>query len=176
MAEMTLQQNGQDGNGSSHMPWIDCGNGKKLRERPMAEKWTQKMVAEQLEEAVTTLQRLPMPGSKPAGYGTSWPPVIREFCEAYGWNEAEFRTPHPLPEAITRMDNSLEWLRWLAPEEIKLVWLRAERRPWKEIARHFGVGRTTAWSRWMAVLLQIATTLNAHKNNLNEKKVFEQRV
>ncbi len=142
----------------------------------MAEKWTPKMVAEQLEEAVSTLQRLPMNGLKPSKHKTSWPTVIHEFCEAYGWNEAEFRSSPPTPDAITRMDHSLEWLRWLAPEEIKLIWLRAERRQWKDIARRLGVCRTTAWSRWMAILLQIATLLNARINDASGKKMFKHNV
>ena len=38
-----------------------------------------------------------------------------------------------MPEAIDRMDEALDWLMWLEPEERRLVWLRAEGLPWKRI-------------------------------------------
>ncbi len=122
-------------------------------------KWTQKMVAARMEEAASILRRLP--GERPAGYVSSWPTVIHEAMEAYGWNDVELRPGPPPADAITRMDESLEWLRWIAIEDVRLVWLRAEQKPWKELARLFGACRTTIWSRWMAALLEIATHLNA---------------
>ncbi|MBF0108737.1 MAG: hypothetical protein HQL76_06140 [Magnetococcales bacterium] len=135
-------------------------------------KWTPKLVADRLEEAASTLRRLPVTGMKPREHGNSWPTVIHDAMEAYGWNDAELRPGPPPADAITRMDECLEWLRWVAPEEIRLVWLRAERMPWKEIMRRFGVCRTTVWSRWMAALLQIATHLNAGSG----KKMFKHGV
>ena len=65
------------------------------------------------------------------------------------------------PEAIDRMDEALGWLMWLDPEERRLVWLRAEGMPWKRITLRLGIGRTTAWQRWMTALLKIAVRLNA---------------
>jgi Domain of unknown function (DUF6362) len=67
----------------------------------------------------------------------------------------------PAPEAIDRMDEALGWLRWLEPEERRLVWLRAEGVPWKRITHWLGIGRTTAWQRWTTALLKIAIRLNA---------------
>lgn len=121
-------------------------------------KWTQKMVAARLEEAAEVMKRLP--AVKPKGYTVSWPTIIQEFWESYGWNDVEVRLGPPPADAISRMDETLKWLHWLDPEETKLVWLRAERVQWKVLMRRFGGCRTTVWSRWMAALLQISTRLN----------------
>ncbi|MBF0629296.1 MAG: hypothetical protein HQL91_13855 [Magnetococcales bacterium] len=127
----------------------------------MVEKWTPKMVTERLEEAASTLRRLPPVG--PKGLYSFWPDIIHDAMEAYGWNQALLRLGPPPAEAITRMDETLQWLRWLESKQVRLVWLRAERTPWKEIMRALGVGRTTAWTLWMASLMQIASHLNEGK-------------
>ena len=52
------------------------------------------------------------------------------------------------------MDEALEWLAWLDPEERRLVWLRAEGLPWKRITHRLAIGRTTAWQHWTVALLK----------------------
>ena len=128
----------------------------------MAEKrkWDGKMVAARLEEAAETMKRLPATGLKPSSYISSWPPILREFWEAYGWNDLKIRLGPPPSEAIDRMDESLEWLRWLEPDQVRLVWLHAERVPRKLIMARIGVSRATAWRMWAAALVVIATRLN----------------
>lgn len=121
--------------------------------------WTPKVVAERVEEAADTLRRLP--AVKVQGYFSTWPEVVRDFWDAYGWHDAEVRPGPPLPRAIDRMDETLCWLRWLDPDETRLVWLRAEGVRWKLICARFGVGRTTAWHRWESALAKIAIRLNA---------------
>ncbi len=124
-------------------------------------KWTPKLVAARLEEAAEVMKRLPM--SSPRQCQSSWPPIVQQFWEAYGWNDAEVRLGPPLPDAISRMDEALQWLRWLDQEETKLVWLRAERVQWKVLMRRFGGCRTTIWSRWTSALLQISTRLKSQE-------------
>lgn len=138
--------------------------------KSMDVKWTPKLVADRLEEAASTLRRLP--SVAPRGQYSFWPDIIHDANDAYGWNDAELRLGLPSAEEITRMDECLEWLYWVTPNELRLVWLRAERAPWKKIMRRFGVCRTTVWSRWTAVLLQIATHLNAGSG----KKMFKHRI
>ncbi|MBF0178334.1 MAG: helix-turn-helix domain-containing protein [Magnetococcales bacterium] len=134
-------------------------------------KWTPKMVADQLEEAASTLYRLPE--VRPAGYGSGWPQVIHDAMDVSDWEEPPLVRPGPpTADAIARMDESLEWLRWLGRDDVRLLWLRAERRPWKEISRAMGTCRTTVWTRWKEALLQIAVRLNI----ASEKKMFERRV
>ncbi len=125
--------------------------------------WTPKLVAAYLEEAADTLKRLPE--KRIQGYFSAWPPIVRDFWEAYGWDEAEARPGPPSARAIDRMDKTLDWLRWLERDEAKLVWERAGGRPWKYIAHDFQIDRTTAWRRWTYALITIATKLNRLKRH-----------
>jgi hypothetical protein len=118
----------------------------------IVQRWDQEAVAGRLEEAVDVLARLP--DEQVRGLYDLWPRLVGEPCKFA-------RPAAAAPEAIDRMDEALAWLCWLAPEERRLVWLRAEGLPWKWITRRLGVGRTTAWQRWTIALLKIATRLNA---------------
>ncbi len=119
--------------------------------------WTPEIVAERLEEAADTLRRLPP--VRVRGHASSWPEVVRDVREAYGWDEARPRLGPPSPAAIDAMDEALRWLAWLEPDEARLVWLRAEGVRWKLICYRFGVGRSTAWRRWVCALVKIAARL-----------------
>ena len=115
--------------------------------------WTPRLIADRLAEAVEVLAQLPE--SRPRGYFSLWPLAPDNA------HRDRAQLPSPLPEAIDRLDEALGWLCWLEPEERMLVWLRAERLPWKWITRRLGIGRTTAWQRWTIALLKIATRLDA---------------
>jgi hypothetical protein len=114
--------------------------------------WRCSQVAERLAEAADVLSRLPE--ERIRGFYDLWPRMVCAPC-------AGARPAAPAPEAIDRMDEALGWLAWLDADERQLVWLRAERLPWKRISHRFGIGRTTAWQRWTVALLKIATRLNA---------------
>jgi hypothetical protein len=131
-------------------------------------RWTAKAVADRLEEAARTLRRLPP--VKVRGYISTWPPTIRDFWEAFGWNAVEVRLGPPAPDAIDRMDESLAWLHVLEPDEVRLVWLRAEGVRWKSIAHRFGMDRSTAWRHWSCALIKIA----AHPNSTRATKTLQQ--
>jgi len=45
------------------------------------------------------------------------------------------------------MLETMRWVLWLEEEERHLVWIRAERRRWRDICERFGCDRTTAWRR-----------------------------
>jgi flavin-binding protein dodecin len=129
---------------------------------------TPKAVADSLEEAAQTLHRLPP--VRVQGYFTTWPPIIREFWEAFGRHAAEVRLGPPTPDAIDRMDEALQWLHWLELNEVRLVWLRAEGARWKSIAYRFGMDRSTAWRHWSCALIKIA----AHLNGMSATKASQQ--
>jgi Domain of unknown function (DUF6362) len=128
------------------------------------QRWDNEAVAKRLEEAADVLARLP--AERVRGLYDLWPRLLGEPC----------RQPRPAaaaPEAIDRMDEALGWLLWLEPEERRLVWLRAGGVPWKRITHWLGIGRTTAWQRRTAALLQIAVRLNAaaEQNRPNIKRL-----
>ena len=54
-------------------------------------------------------------------------------------------------------------LRWLKPDETKLVWARAEGTPWKQICWRFGIARATAHRRWRYALSLIVYRLNGKR-------------
>ncbi|MBF0116608.1 MAG: hypothetical protein HQM04_16390 [Magnetococcales bacterium] len=127
-------------------------------------KWTAKMVAVQMEEAVRTLRSLRISGLKPRGYVSSWPEVVPGPDEALGRADDEFRAGPPTPEAITRMDEALQWLCWLEPDQARLVWMHAEGVPRKTICVKVGMSRAKAWRSWAAALMTIASAVNiGHK-------------
>ena len=69
------------------------------------------------ELAALTLRRLPdPPGSGPRGYGSSWPEYVRDARHAYGYHEARMRVV-PSPAEIARMEDCLDWLRLVGPED-----------------------------------------------------------
>ena len=131
-------------------------------------RWTAKAVADRFEEAAQTLRRLP--AVKVHGYIGTWPTIIRDFFEAFGWHATEVRLGPPTPAAIDRMDEALRWLLCLERDEVRLVWIRAEGVRWKSIAHRFGMDRSTAWRHWSCALIKIA----AHLNGMHATKTSQQ--
>ncbi len=129
--------------------------------------WTPKLVEVTLAEAADTLRRLPE--QRVRGYFNTWPDILRDGWEAYGWSEARTRPGPPPARAIDEMDRTLLWLRWLEPADQKLVWARASGRPWKAIAIEHGIDRTTGWRRWTYALVTIAARLNSKAPPPNDK-------
>ena len=119
-------------------------------------KLTASEIADRMEDAARTLRRLPdPPGSGPKGYGRSWPEYVQEAKHAYGYHEAHMRV-RPSPRDIAQMEECFDWLRLVAPEDARIVWMRAEGRRWREVCIEAGCVRQTAWRRWVAALATIA--------------------
>lgn len=124
----------------------------------MADPWTPKLVEARIEEAADTLRRLPEERVRTTR--STWPPIIRDFWEMYGVEPARLRLGPPSAAAIDRMDQTLEWLRWLEADDARIVWLRACDVRWKVICWRMGCDRPTLWRRWVAALVLIAGRLN----------------
>jgi hypothetical protein len=121
--------------------------------------WTGEAVADHFEEAVRTLRKLPP--VRVTGYFNAWPEVLRSAKEIAAMEPEPMRV-RPGADAITRLEQTFDWMLWITVEERKLIWLRAARVPWKAITFEFGCDRTTAWRRWTLALTKIASRLNAH--------------
>lgn len=135
----------------------------------MAE-WTREKVEDRLTEAADVLRRLPE--QRIQGYFSTWPQIVHEFSDLVGQEAPQLRRPPPLPDAISRMEESLPWLAWLEPEDGKLVWARAERTPWKPICWRFGISRATAHRRWEYGLSLIAWRLNGKRPSAKRSQRF----
>ena len=115
-------------------------------------------VEERLRSAASTLRRLP--DAKVQGYFSTWPAIIREPMEILQMQPEPMRI-RPSMEDINEMEEVLFiWLKFLEPEERRLVWLRAERVRWKLICWRFGVGRTKAWEMYRTALARIGAKLD----------------
>lgn len=124
--------------------------------------YTARMIEDRMEEAALTLRRLPNPaGSGPKGFGQSWPEYVRDAKHAYGYHEVRIRVV-PSAAEIQRMDECIDWLRFVKPDDARIVWLRAEGWRWRQVCIQAGCVRQTAWRRWVAALQAIANHLN-HK-------------
>ena len=123
--------------------------------------WTIELVEERLVEAADVMRRLP-PVRVP-GYFSTWPRALVEFSDLVGQQPEPMRLPPPSPAAITRMEEALLWLRWLEVDDAKLVWERADRRPWKAICWQFGIARATADRRYRHGLSVMAWRLNGRR-------------
>lgn len=73
------------------------------------------------------------------------------------------RRPRPGPRQITEADEALQWLRWLEPADTRLLWLRADRKPWKLICWEIGIRRATANRRWQYGIAVIVCRMNGRR-------------
>ena len=106
--------------------------------------WTADCVADHFEEAFRTLRKLPP--VKAQGYFNTWPDIVRTSREIAAMEPQPMRV-WPSAAAITRLEQTFDWVLWIEEAERKLVWSRAARVPWKQISGELGCDRTTAWRR-----------------------------
>lgn len=124
--------------------------------------WTEKMVMAYLEEAAAIHRRLPP--VKVQGYMNLWPETLKSDWERF-YDAANTRTrPGPvMPHEVTYHELIMAWLRWLDPYSQKIVWMRANRIPWKVIEGELDRHRATLWRDTTQALCQIAGRLNGQK-------------
>ncbi len=124
-------------------------------------RWTPEMVEERLVEAADVLKRLPSP--RVQGFYSLWPAMAPSFDDLVGQTPRPMSRPRPQPDAIDRMEQTFDWFKWLEPEDVKLVWARAELSPWKMVCWRFGIARATAHRRCEYALSVIAWRLNGRR-------------
>lgn len=121
--------------------------------------WTADDVADHFEEAFRTLRKLP--AVKAQGFFNAWPQIVHTSREIAAMEPQPMRV-WPSTSAITRLEQTFDWVLWIGEDERRLIWWRAARRRWKEISGELGVDRSTAWRRWQLALTKIASRLNHH--------------
>ncbi|MDX1820093.1 MAG: DUF6362 family protein [Paracoccaceae bacterium] len=122
--------------------------------------WTTAQVQDRLELAADIFAQLP--AVKPQGYFNAWPEYLHSFADQVG-QEPRMRRPLPSPRMITEAEEALLWLRWLEKDEARLLWLRANRAPWKKICWELGISRATANRRWQYGVAVIVWRLNGRQ-------------
>lgn len=131
--------------------------------------WTIARVQDRLELAADVMRQ--MPGVKPQGYFNAWPEYFHSFADKVG-QEPLMRRPLPSPRMITEADEAMLWLRWLEVDDARLVWLRANGKPWKPICWELGISRATAHRRWQYGLAVIVWRLNGKRVPTRRSKAF----
>ena len=122
--------------------------------------WTTAQVQDRLEIAAGVMRQ--MPGVMPQGFFNAWPEYFHSFGDMVG-QEPTMRRPRPGPRQITEAEDALLWLRWIVPADARLLWLRANRKPWKPICWELGISRATANRRWQYGIAVITWRLNGKR-------------
>lgn len=122
--------------------------------------WTTARVEDRLERAADVFRTLP--GVMPQGFFNAWPEYFHSFADKVG-QEPQMRQPRPGPRQITEAEEALLWLRWLERDNARIVWLRAERTPWKPICWQMGISRATANRRWQYGIAVMVWRLNGKR-------------
>lgn len=78
-------------------------------------------VKKRLREAAETIRRIPKVMG-PQGYGNSWPDIVRQAVEAYGYQDAWSKRPPPQNDEIDRAWEAVEWLNILDAKAQKMLW------------------------------------------------------
>ncbi|WP_424931912.1 DUF6362 family protein [Amaricoccus macauensis] len=131
--------------------------------------WTRDMVEERVEEAARVLRKLP--GLRSQGTFSSWPDILRSP------REIAFGDPKPMkvlpsPQAISRMEETITWNRFLERDDAHLMWERADGVSWKELCHRYGISRPTAHRRYAYALSVIAWRLNGREVHHRRGKRF----
>lgn len=133
------------------------------RRLPFAESgWTASIVKHRLKEAAATFWawHANQPRVGPVGFRPSWPEIIRQAAEAYGYDPVRARPAPPAPDAIDRMEASLEWLNLVGDEDRRMLWAWANGAALWRIGQRFGKSERTMHN-WIArAALVIAAQLN----------------
>lgn len=124
----------------------------------MVKQWTASMVADELEDAIRTLEKLPPVVVQ--GYFTVWPVIKYTELEVLQMEKLPLKLRARLDE-ITRLEETFKWMGCLEVDERKLVWKRAAKVRWKVICREWGCDRSTVWRQWVIALSKIAAFLNS---------------
>lgn len=123
----------------------------------MAE-WSIDELANRFIDAARTAHRLPP--VRVQGHFNVWPTIVRTEYERMACDDpAPIRFP-PTPADVERMLEAMQWVQCLDVEQRHLVWMRAERYRWSEIARRFGCASRTAQRRWDMAMHLVALHLS----------------
>ena len=122
----------------------------------MAE-WSIDELADRFVEAARTAHRLPP--VRVQGYFNVWPTIVRTEFERMACDDPKRIRFPPSPADVDRMLEVMQWVQCLDVEQRHLVWMRAERYRWSEIAKRFGCASRTAQRRWDVALPLVALHL-----------------
>jgi hypothetical protein len=139
-------------------------------------RWTESMIEERFVEAADVMKRLPdvcVPG-----HFNTWPRMLYEFSDLVSQEPSRITRVRPNAAAISRMEETLDWLKWLDTIDRKVVWLRASGERWKTVCWKVWLHRAAAHEHWLYALCVIAWRLNGHHlpKGLSKRRFIERTI
>jgi hypothetical protein len=123
--------------------------------------WSECTVMAYLEEAASIHRRLPQ--VKVPGYFSLWPDTLKDDWEQlYDAVNRRTRLGSPMPHEVTYHEQIMDWLRWIDRDQQQIVWMRANRLPWKILVAELGQSKTTLWRQQRNALARIAAKLETN--------------
>jgi hypothetical protein len=146
-------------------------------DRPLtftATRWSRDLVQLRLVEAFEIDARIPDSRGPRRSSASAWPTMYREFEDMVGWSDearaewwtAAARAKGVFSYEVTRMEEALAWLAWLAehPGEQRCLhawaFTRARRRSLMKLCRTAGWDKQTFYRRLNTGAIRIAERLN----------------
>jgi hypothetical protein len=120
--------------------------------------WTVDDVEARFSEAAETARRLP--SVRVRGYHNVWEVIFRSLPDQRSSEECRYHLP-PTPAATERMLETMRWMQWLDLESRHIVWMRADRCEWSQIAKRFGYAVRTVQRRRNIALSIVSEHLNS---------------
>lgn len=120
-------------------------------------------IERRLREAVDVLRRLHVRGLRPTGHRSTWPDMLMDaFGDAPKGEQP--RVAAPSLAEIRRMTEVIEvWLAAADRETRMIVWMRAARCKWRQIARAIERSDRHCQTRWNDALRRFAMTASKKK-------------
>lgn len=119
------------------------------------------LVRARLEEAADTMRRLKVSWTRPPKLRAVWPDVVHEYWEAFGVGEPDVKISPPSPKAISRLDETLNWILLIDdPRLRRVVWAKAHKIGMKRIGQKFGVSRESVRRWYNQAIDEIVVALN----------------
>lgn len=103
-------------------------------------KMSRKEIMERFEEAIYTAKHLP-PVTIPK-CRAAWPDIIYTPLEILQQEKLPIKL-RPSSEQLSRLDEVLSWTPLLTELERKLIWYKAQRKPWKFICTVLGISKSS---------------------------------
>jgi len=121
--------------------------------------WSENLVMMYLEEAAAIHRRLPAVGVR--GHQTLWPTTMQDDWERfYDLINGKTTLGSPMPPEVTFQEKVMDWLPLLERSKQQIVWMRANRIPWKILVDELGRSKPTLWREMRSSLAGISAYLN----------------
>lgn len=119
--------------------------------------WTREQVIARLEDAGRTIIAMPASGVWPAGMRSTMPEVLQNIWDSYGTEPAALRPGTPSARAITKMQETWDWLAMVddvLPRRVVAMRMLVHpitdryRHSWRDVGERLGISDKTAKATW----------------------------